>query len=547
MKNKYYLTIIFLLIITATIKSQTPPQPFYLVRFFYVQGYDMVFNMEAADINRDGHIDMVIGNANSTNVYYGGSGILDTAADVKYRGRCLAVCDYNGDGFKDLVTMEFDSLDTLAGYWNTNLLFYYGSDTSQIEIDTTVDYTVPFPKLKVSDYYLGSTLVHYGDFNGDGKSDIVISSPQYYNLDNGSRGIIYIYMGSEIPPDTPSFHVEGKKTIPSKEYTLDYGLYFNIGDINGDGYDDLLISERRAINLSDISNSYFEYPILYIYKGESNFTFYADSESVKYESRFSTGWFQEYFSVADVNDDGTSDLFAGGGKTTGIHYGSSNGIDTIPSFILADPDTDRHDFGGNSILFNIGDYNKDSYNDFIMAGSDFTLHLGGPYVSSYNTYGIAGLPGIFGYPDKAIPVGDQNGDGINDFAVCEINYLSDISVYYGYLVIYKGRDDVHTDVDETDHSKVKDFKLYQNYPNPFNPTTVIGYRLPESGKVAVKVYDLRGKEITTLINQQQTGGRYEIEFNAEKYKLSSGVYFYQLIVTTGNGEYKTEKKMMVLK
>ncbi len=103
--------------------------------------------------------------------------------------------------------MDFDSLDTLNGFWYNNLLFYYGSDTGKIAIDTTVDYTVPFPKLVRSDYYLGSTLIKHGDFNGDGKSDIVISSPSYENFDNGSQGILYIYMGSKIPPDTPTFKV----------------------------------------------------------------------------------------------------------------------------------------------------------------------------------------------------------------------------------------------------------------------------------------------------------------------------------------------------
>ncbi len=70
------------------------------------------------------------------------------------------------------------------------------------------------------------------------------------------------------------------------------------------------------------------------------------------------------------------------------------------------------------------------------------------------------------------------------------------------------------------------FNLYQNYPNPFNPTTVIAFDLPESGLAKLKVYDMLGREVSTLVNGQKNAGHYEIIFDAEH--LASGIYLYRL-------------------
>ncbi|MFA6457373.1 MAG: hypothetical protein WCW40_11170, partial [Bacteroidota bacterium] len=234
MRKPIMLFVVILLCHSSALFGQA--ERFYLDQLFNLSWYDWAFNLEGADINRDGHIDMVLGNANETRVFYGGPGILDTAADVKYKGRCLAVCDYNGDVQKDLITMEFVSMDSTTGYWTVNLLFYYGSDTTQIAIDTVVDYTIPFPKLTDYDYSLISTDGKYGNLNGDGKYDLVINSPNYRNPDNGlNTGQMYIYMGAEVPPDTPSYHLGSRLYIPGEQYYTGFGSYFGVGDINGDG------------------------------------------------------------------------------------------------------------------------------------------------------------------------------------------------------------------------------------------------------------------------------------------------------------------------
>ncbi|MDR3666574.1 MAG: T9SS type A sorting domain-containing protein [Ignavibacteriaceae bacterium] len=87
----------------------------------------------------------------------------------------------------------------------------------------------------------------------------------------------------------------------------------------------------------------------------------------------------------------------------------------------------------------------------------------------------------------------------------------------------------------------KDYKLAQNYPNPFNPSTTIQYQLPFDSRVSLIIYDILGKEVATLINEQQPAGFKEITFNAQRF--ASGVYIYRLSA----GKFVDTKKMMVLK
>ena len=90
-------------------------------------------------------------------------------------------------------------------------------------------------------------------------------------------------------------------------------------------------------------------------------------------------------------------------------------------------------------------------------------------------------------------------------------------------------------------ASVKGFELYQNYPNPFNPTTIIKFRISDFGFVNLKVYDILGNEIATLVNEEKLPGSYEISFDGSD--LPSGVYFYQLITS----DFVQTKKMILLK
>jgi hypothetical protein len=98
-----------------------------------------------------------------------------------------------------------------------------------------------------------------------------------------------------------------------------------------------------------------------------------------------------------------------------------------------------------------------------------------------------------------------------------------------------------TDVDENNSHLPQDYNLSQNYPNPFNPSTKIKYSIPQLSQVQIKVFDLLGNEIETLINKEKPAGTYEITWGAEN--LASGVYIYQLRA----GDFVQTNKMLLLK
>ena len=98
-----------------------------------------------------------------------------------------------------------------------------------------------------------------------------------------------------------------------------------------------------------------------------------------------------------------------------------------------------------------------------------------------------------------------------------------------------------TDLKENFKIKPKEFRIYQNYPNPFNPSTVVSWQLPSGSHVLIKVYDILGNEIATLVNEEKSAGTYKVEFNASS--LSSGVYFYKIQAAT----FSQVKKMILLK
>ena len=85
------------------------------------------------------------------------------------------------------------------------------------------------------------------------------------------------------------------------------------------------------------------------------------------------------------------------------------------------------------------------------------------------------------------------------------------------------------------------FKVFQNYPNPFNPTTKIKYEIPKTSFVIIKVYNVLGKQVAALVNEEKSAGNYEINFDASE--LASGIYFYCI----NAGSFTDTKKMILLR
>lgn len=132
----------------------------------------------------------------------------------------------------------------------------------------------------------------------------------------------------------------------------------------------------------------------------------------------------------------------------------------------------------------------------------------------------------------------------NDNWTEKITYLwdgSDWKNYYRHLATWLEPVTVEEEI-----SSIESFYLYNNYPNPFNPSTKIKFQIPNTEFVSLKVYDVLGKEIATLVDEEKAAGKYEIQFNShsgEIRNLPSGIYFYTLKA----GQYSETKKMILLK
>jgi hypothetical protein len=109
----------------------------------------------------------------------------------------------------------------------------------------------------------------------------------------------------------------------------------------------------------------------------------------------------------------------------------------------------------------------------------------------------------------------------------------------------------YSDVVEVNIETPAQFSLEQNYPNPFNPTTTIRYSIPNVGTglslSVLKVYDALGREIATLVNEQQSAGNYEVKFDSSHAEhgrsMASGIYFYNI----RTGKYSETKKFVLMK
>ena len=155
-------------------------------------------------------------------------------------------------------------------------------------------------------------------------------------------------------------------------------------------------------------------------------------------------------------------------------------------------------------------------------------------VSYVNTDSIAGdyhwlvLPGTYGviFTAPGYVTDTINNVNISDSIAARLNHAMNR---------------IPTNISSAETGVPGQFRLYQNYPNPFNPNTVIRYSLIENRFVILKVYDVIGKEVMTLVNEKLNPGNYKIEFDGSN--LTSGVYFYKLTA----GEFTETKRMMIFK
>lgn len=133
-------------------------------------------------------------------------------------------------------------------------------------------------------------------------------------------------------------------------------------------------------------------------------------------------------------------------------------------------------------------------------------------------------------------VGDFDGDKKNDFLLTQ---GSDFNFVKGAVYIFNS--DNFSVNNEEEVELVNDFRLNQNYPNPFNPSTNISYSIPQTADVTLKVYDVTGRLVSTLINRAQSSGTYTVNVNASAW--ASGIYFYRITA----GDFVKTRKLTLIK
>jgi hypothetical protein len=187
--------------------------------------------------------------------------------------------------------------------------------------------------------------------------------------------------------------------------------------------------------------------------------------------------------------------------------------------------TDNGDTWAQSTLNNVNIYSMAASGNYIFAGTAEN----GVYASSNN--GVSWIQKNEGLGNRTVQSMCFAGDYI--YAAVNVQSASK-SVYKRLMQDFLG-------IKKSGNEVPGSFSLLQNYPNPFNPSTNIKFQIPRNSFVILKIYDIAGKEISELTNEELNPGTYEIEFDSSN--LSSGVYYYRLTA----GEYSETKKMILIK
>ena len=438
----------------------------------------------------------------------------DTVPRFFFSGYNCSLGDFNGDGIQDLLVN--------------------GKPTKiYLGIIVGVFDTIPFftKNMEPNGYAFGRR-VAVGKINEDLFDDLIITDAGYPNGNNVGR--VYIFFGGMQMDTIPSYILNGGYNRSG------FGWNVATGDLNTDGIDDIIVRGYDSNN--PVSNQRF--PYIKVFLGGNTI----DTTTWKYIKGILTSSFG--LSCFDVNGDGVKDLLwtnysiADSMNSVYIHFSQNNNIDTLPSLVLP------NSWAQN--VTNAGDMNGDGYDDILISsnGSDqggnsyIFIYSGGPKMDIHfdAAVGLGGVSnlGAFG---SIVGIGDVNNDSYSDILVGapEFQWFSEKGKWFVFL----GDSGIPiTTIRVEDFSPPENFVLFQNFPNPFNPTTIISWQSSVFSHTTIKIFDLLGSEITTLIDEEKPGGAYEVEFDGSK--LSSGVYYYKLTLTDSQGNKQTQTKSMVL-
>jgi len=574
----------------------------------------------AGDYNGDGYDDVIVGAPGYPNNYLSAHGrvliFLGSANGLSngpvysfinwldgYTGMGNVVScagDINGDGYSDVIAGE--------PYWPPP-----PSRPGDNQYESNGRFWVSFGSPSGADYnsgrigedeysLFGYSVSSAGDVNNDGFDDVLVGSPNFYE-GVGNRGKTYLYFGSQ----------NGLVDAWSLD-NQDPGFGTSVsdaGDVNSDGYDDVIIGAHYTAwdNMTDTSNS-----SAYVFYGSHNGI---DNTSF-WKYQMSEFLFVVVSSAGDVNTDGYSDVLVGGLKFEEPYlnelwpwyyafYGKVNRIQITPHIAqvlqyeeyyfnvslrsfsgIPVPNAEMFveikganaeilnglstDDSGNVEYFLIG-YNTgidtiiahatnvfdtafifwDDPNPVEMLSfnsstiqKDVTLNWSTSTELNNSGFEIQraienGKLKIENWNKIGFVSGSGTTNAPKDYSYADRNLETGKYKYRLKQLDFNGNFDYFELAEVVSIGIPDKYDLSQNYPNPFNPVTTINYDLPTDGIVTLKVYDILGRELKTLVNEMKTAGYHKIQLNAAD--LASGAYFYQMKA----GDFVAVKKFVVLK
>ena len=412
----------------------------------------------AGDVNGDGYDDVIVGayynddggnNAGKAYVYHGSASGPSATPDWYDQGEAAndffgisvaSAGDVNDDGYDDVIVGAYGNDDgaSMAG----EAYVYHGS-TSGLTQDADPNWS---DQGEAAGDNFGYSVADAGDVNGDGYADVIIGA--HYNDDAGSMaGEAYVYHGSSsgLTQDAaPNWYVQGE----------DADDYFGIsvasaGDVNGDGYDDVIIGAYGDNGVStDVGEAYV------YYGSTSGLTQDADPDWSDQGEAAGDKLGRSVAGAGDVNGDGYDDVIVGarynddGGSSAGeayVYHGSASGLSTTSAW--SDQGEAANDFFGYSVA-SAGDVNGDGYDDVIigaygndgggsMAGEAYVYHGSASGLSTTSAWSDQGEAASDLFGNSVAGAGDVNGDGYDDVIIGAYGN-DDGGSYAGEAYVYHG-------------------------------------------------------------------------------------------------------------
>ena len=484
----------------------------------------------AGDLNGDGFDDVIVGapfdgDSGKILVYYGSPvrGIFDPPDWVASAEHGLqmglsvsSAGDVNNDGFDEVIA----GAPPLGSFGVGRAYIFFGSPTGL----SSNNFVMLSSEPTTAGY--GYSVSGVSDYNGDGFDDIVVG-----------EGFWQGYL-----PPSSFLYLGNANLIISEKITLQgFIRVSNAGDVNGDGFGDIVTGPSPA----------------YAYYGRPNII------SITPETAYKLLYEEHYFNVSLRDPVGrpipNTELFVeirganpeilsglstdDSGNVEYFLIGYNSGIDTILASATNVTDT--------AFIF-WDDPNPVELISFTSATRSRDITLSWSTSSELNNSGFEIQRAIENEKLKIenwSKIGFVNGSGTTNEPK-EYSY-TDRNLETGKYKYRLKQLDVNGNFEYFELPEVVSigipdkYDLSQNYPNPFNPVTTINYDLPNDGIVSIKVYDILGREVKTLVNEMKIAGYYKVQFNAAD--LASGAYFYLLSVSGNEEEFVAVKKCVVLK